>query len=269
MTPVELLILVGIIVLARVILSVPAIVQRSPRAQHVAHEFLDPFIIAGIAAWFLISFVARTYYIPSGSMVQTLACGDVLLVDKFEYRFHAPHEGDIVVFPPPLPSQDDFIKRVIGLPGDTLRISGGVVYRNGVALAEPYIAHTASYVPEMAACSGGQPVMAPPARPTYDLAVRNYGIYVNLHDGGGWEPLDPSQANIPPRSMWIAPNRIPPHCFIMLGDNRNDSEDSHVWGFAQDAGRFASGPRKGQTAGFTGRAFLIFWPPSQVRILHG
>ncbi len=46
---------------------------------------------------------------------------DVLLVDKFEYRFHTPHEGDIVVFPPPIPTPDDFIKRVIGLPGDTLR----------------------------------------------------------------------------------------------------------------------------------------------------
>ncbi|MBV8721395.1 MAG: hypothetical protein JO277_04540, partial [Candidatus Eremiobacteraeota bacterium] len=51
------------------------------------------------------------------------------------------------------------------------------------------------------------------------------------------------------------------------GDNRNDSEDSHIWGFAQDDAAFASGPRKGESAGFTGRAFLIFWPPSQARVL--
>ncbi len=53
----------------------------------------------------------------------------------------------------------------------------------------------------------------------------------------------------------------------MRGDNRNDSEDSHVWGFAQDAGTFATGPRAGESAGFTGRAFLIFYPLSQMKIL--
>jgi len=85
--------------------------------------------------------------------------------------------------------------------------------------------------------------------------------------GVGWQRLDPSDANVPPRSAWSAPDRIPAHCYIMLGDNRNDSEDSHIWGFAQDSGRFATGPRTGAGAGFTGRAFLIFWPPSQAKIL--
>lgn len=270
MTPIELLILVAVIVVARIVLSLPPLVAQSQgRTQHIAHEYLDPFIVAGLAAWFLISYVARTYYIPSASMVATLACGDVLLVDKFEYRFHAPNEGDVVVFPPPLVSPDDYIKRVIGLPGDRLRITHGIIYRNGVALSEPYIVHTPAYASEMRACSGGGPAEISPERPTYDLQVRNYNIYVNQNDGGGWQPLDPSQANIPPRAMWTAPDRIPPHSYIMLGDNRNDSEDSHVWGFAQDSGRFATGPRKGQPAGFTGRAFLIFWPPSQVRVLHG
>lgn len=246
MTPFELLVVVLVIAFARVLLSLPVVIARSKgRSRLIAHEYLDPFIYAGIAAWFLITFVARTYYIPSGSMEPTLGIGDVLLVDKFEYRFHAPREGDIVVFPPPLPSPDDFIKRVIGVPGDTLKVQSGTVYRNGRPLTEPYISE----------------------RPDYDLEVRNYEIYVN--DGGGWESLDPTRANIPPRSLWTAPNRIPPHCYIMFGDNRNDSEDSHVWGFAQDSGTFASGPEKGRPAGFTGRAFLIFWPPSQARILHG
>jgi signal peptidase I len=260
LTPYELLGFVLIIAIARLVMSLPPIVARSNgRTKVVAHEWLDPFIIAGLAAWLLITFVARTYYIPSGSMVPTLGCGDVLLVDKFEYRFHSPREGDIVVFPPPIPSPDDFIKRVIGLPGDTFRISGGTVYRNGVALNEPYIAHGANYDSEIQGCRS----LPSPSRPEYELEVKNYGIYV---DG---TPLDPMQANIPPRSMWTAPNRIPPHCYIMLGDNRNDSEDSHIWGFAQDTGVFDAGPRRGQAAGFTGRAFLIFWPPSQARVLHG
>jgi Signal peptidase, peptidase S26 len=95
--------------------------------------------------------------------------------------------------------------------------------------------------------------------------VRDYGVYVSY--GAGWQRLDSGSANIPPQSMWTAPDRIPPHCYIMLGDNRNDSEDSHIWGFAQDAGAFATGPRKSENGGFTGRAFLIFWPPSQARVL--
>ena len=244
MTPVELLIIVAAILIARIVMSVPAIVARtSGRSSHIAHEYLDPFIVAGIAAWFLISYVARTYYIPSASMVPTLEIGDVLLVDKFEYRFHKPNEGDVVVFPPPIPTPDDFIKRVVGLPGEQFRISGGTVYINGKPLAEPYIA----------------------AKPDYDLRVANYGIQVN--DGFGWHPLSSDEANIPPKSQWTSPNTIPPNCYLMFGDNRNDSEDSHVWGFAQDAGTFATGPRAGEHASFTGRAFLIFYPLSQMKIL--
>ena len=102
MTPVELLGIVAVIGVARAILSLrPVVAGSSGRSTAIAREFLDPFIIAGLAAWVLITFVARTYYIPSGSMLPTLQIHDVLLVDKFEYRFHRPNEGDIVVFPPP------------------------------------------------------------------------------------------------------------------------------------------------------------------------
>lgn len=243
MTPQELLAIVAAIAIARVVLSLrPVIAGSKGRSTTIAREFLDPFIIAGLAAWVLITFVARTYYIPSGSMLPTLAIHDVLLVDKFEYRFHEPRRGDIVVFPPPIPTPDDFIKRVIGRPGDTLAVRAGTVYVDGAALKEPYIAE----------------------KPAYELAVRDYGVYVSY--GSGWQRLDPSSANIPPKSMWTAPDRIPPHCFLMFGDNRNDSEDSHIWGFAQDGGRFATGLRSGEAAGFTGRAFLIFWPPSQAHV---
>jgi signal peptidase I len=246
MTPTELLAIVAAIAIARIVLSLrPVVAGSGGRSTAIAREFLDPFIVAGVAAWILITFVARTYYIPSGSMLPTLQIHDVLLVDKFEYRFHHPNEGDIVVFPPPIPTPDDFIKRVIGRPGDTLSIGMGNVYLNGNLLHEPYI--------------------TPDHRPAYELAVRNYGIYVSY--GAGWQRLDPGSANVPPRSMWTAPDRIPPHCYIMLGDNRNDSEDSHIWGFAQDGGQFLTGPRKGESGGFTGRAFLIFWPPSQARVL--
>jgi signal peptidase I len=245
MTPIDLLGLVAIILVARVALSLrPVTVASNGRSVAIAKEYLDPFIYAGLAAWLLITFVGRTYYIPSASMVPTLKVHDVLLVDKIGYRFHVPHEGDIVVFPPPIPTPDDFIKRVIGLPGERLRVTKGVVYINDVALAEPYIAE----------------------KPAYDLKVENYGIQVN--DGYGWRALDPSSANIPPKSAWTSPDTIPPNCYLMFGDNRNDSEDSHIWGFAQFSGTFQSGPRAGERAGFTGRAFVIFWPLDQMTILH-
>ena len=122
MTPYQLLGLVAIIVIARVILTVrPVAAASNGRSATLAKEYLDPFIYAGVAAWLLITFVARTYYIPSASMVPTLEVHDVLLVDKFEYRFRKPQQGDIVVFPPPIPTPDDFIKRSLAREASFVR----------------------------------------------------------------------------------------------------------------------------------------------------
>jgi signal peptidase I len=240
MSPGLLLGIVAAFALARLIITWRPALVPAQAARATAREYLDAFIVAGLVALLIVTFLGRPYFIPSASMEPTLQIHDVLLVDKLEYRFRQPAAGDIVVFPPPLASPDDFIKLVIGRPGDTLSIAGGVVKRNGIALHEPYIA---------------QP-------PNYTLEIKNYGIVV---DG---TPLDPAIANIPPKSAWTAPDRIPPHCYFMMGDNRNDSEDSHAWGFAQDAGTFATGERKGEAAGFTGRAVLLIWPFTRVRILH-
>ena len=248
MTPLELLGLIAVFAIVRVAISirpeaaVAAGVEAPvhPTTRTVLREYLDAFIVAGLVALFLITFVVRTFFIPSGSMEPTLQIHDVLLVNEFEYRFGKPHEGDVVVFLPPVVTTNDFIKRTIGLPGDQIRVHNGVVYRNGVAMDEPYIAE----------------------KPNYELQVRDYGIYV---DGN---PLDSTMANIPPRSMWSAPDRIPNGFYLMFGDNRNNSEDSHVWGFAQTGGVFQGGQVKGQKASFTGHAFLLFWPLNRIRILR-
>ncbi len=250
MTPIELLGLICIFAVVRLVISlrpVPATTvgttaeATEPRASSliVIREYLDAFIVAGLVALFLITFVVRTFYIPSGSMEPTLQIHDVLLVNEFEYRLTQPHDGDIVVFPPPIPTTNDFIKRLMAGPGQTLRIHKGIVYRDGKALVEPYIAE----------------------KPIYELQIRDYQIFV---DGS---PLDPEEANVPPRQDWTAPDRIPANCYFMMGDNRNNSEDSHIWGFAQLHGRFAAGPERGKAAGFTGHAFLLFWPPNRIRIL--
>jgi len=246
-TPLELLALIALFAIVRVAISIkPEPVTaagettRPPSARTVIREYLDAFIVAGLVALFLITFVVRTFFIPSGSMEPTLQIHDVLLVNEFEYRFTKPHEGDIVVFPPPLIQPNDFIKRTIGLPGDQLRVHQGIVYRNGVAMNEPYIAE----------------------KPNYEMVIRDYGVFVDS------TRLDPSMANIPPRNKRSAPDRIPEGCYWMMGDNRNNSEDSHIWGFAQTAGTFYSGARAGQKASFTGHAFLIFWPLNRLRILR-
>ncbi len=176
-------------------------------------------------------------------MVPTLRVGDVLLVNELDYRLHAPRPEDIAVFMPPIDSNgNEFIKRVMGVPGDTIRISDGTVYRNGKALVEPY-------------------EKEPPA---YDLEIKDYSIYLN------GVPLDPAVANVPPKSFWRAPNRIPDGFYFMLGDNRNYSDDSHVWGFAQTRGHYAAGPlaHHDVEASFAGHAFLIFWPLNRLSILH-
>ena len=105
--------------------------------------------LAIIAAALLVAFVIKTYlvqafYIPSGSMEQTLNIGDRVLVNKVSYHMHDVHRGDIVVFERP-PNEGgsadikDLIKRVIGLPGDTIEARDGVVYINDQPLSEPYV----------------------------------------------------------------------------------------------------------------------------------
>jgi signal peptidase I len=248
-TPLELLALIAVFAIVRVAISIrtdrtpagPGVeTPPGPSTRTVIREYLDAFIVAGLVALFLITFVVRTFFIPSGSMEPTLQVSDVLLVNEFEYRFTKPHHGDIVVFPPPIISPNDFIKRTIGLPGDQLRVHDGTVYRNGVALVEPYIYD----------------------RQNYELEVKNYGIYI---DG---TPLDPAMANIPPREKRTAADRLPADCYIMFGDHRTNSADSHAWGCAQTGGTYYSGQRKGEKASFTGHAFLLFWPLNRIRILH-
>ena len=211
--------------IARLTLSSKPFAQRPVAA---ARGYLDALIVAALAALFLITFVIRTFYIPSVSMVPTLQVRDVLLVDEIAYRLHRPGSGEIAVFTPPIAAGgSDFVKRVIGVPGDSITISNGTVYRNGAALHEPY---------------DNQP-------PSYDLAIRQYDIVVN------GSQLDPHTADIPPRALWQFPNRIPNGFYLVLGDNRNYSDDSHVWGFAR-------------ASGFIGRAFMIVWPSGRLRVLE-
>ncbi|HEY1465546.1 MAG TPA: signal peptidase I [Acidimicrobiales bacterium] len=118
----------------------PAPKRRTGRSWFIE---LVVIVVVVLGASFLVrTFVVQTFYIPSGSMIPTLQVGDRILVDKLSYHLHGVGRGDIVVFSkPPLEQQNinDLVKRVIGLPGDTISSVNGQVYINGKLLAEPWL----------------------------------------------------------------------------------------------------------------------------------
>lgn len=110
-------------------------------------ELLSIVIIAFVLAMVLRTFVIEGRIIPSESMLPTIQVKDRVMVNKFIYRFKEPERGDIVVFAPPeaLNTDQDYIKRVIGLPGDSVEMKNGKVYINDRPLKEPYLAEALNY----------------------------------------------------------------------------------------------------------------------------
>jgi signal peptidase I len=117
----------------------------TPRQSRWLREAIIVVVVAVLVALLLRAFVVQTFFIPSGSMAPTLQVGDRILVNKLSYHLHAVGRGDIVVFSrPPAencggPEVNDLVKRVIGLPGETLSLSGGHVYVDGRRLDESWL----------------------------------------------------------------------------------------------------------------------------------
>ena len=113
----------------------------------IIREFASIVLISFLLAMILRAFVIEGREIPSGSMLPTLQIGDKVLLNKFIYHFKDPARGDIVVFTPPeeIGQEGPFIKRVIGLPGETVEVRDGKVFINGAALKEPYLAEPPMY----------------------------------------------------------------------------------------------------------------------------
>ncbi len=102
-------------------------------------ELLEQILIAGVLAFLIITFVVQSFRVDGPSMEPTLHDGQRLFVNKFIYRFKTPQRGDIIVFNPKGVSGTRFIKRIIGLPGETVEIHGGKVFVDSNALDEEYI----------------------------------------------------------------------------------------------------------------------------------
>lgn len=102
-------------------------------------ETIETVLWALVLALILRTFVVQAFWIPSGSMIPTLEVGDRVLVAKFWYSFTEPKRGQLFVFKYPVDPKRDFVKRIIGLPGETLEIRNGTVFIDGQALREEYV----------------------------------------------------------------------------------------------------------------------------------
>lgn len=117
-------------------------------------DWIVSILIAVVLAFFIRYFIVELYMVEGPSMRPTLISGERLVVNKFLYRFKAPERGEIIVFRYPRDPSRDFIKRVIGVPGDTIEVKDGRVIRNGEVLDESYIlertkgSYPAAKVPE-------------------------------------------------------------------------------------------------------------------------
>jgi signal peptidase I len=96
-------------------------------------------VVLAVILYFGISFAVQAVHVEGLSMFATLYNNDYLIANKIDYRLHAPQRGDIIILRPPTSNSQDFIKRIIALPGERLLITDGVVYINGHKLDEPYL----------------------------------------------------------------------------------------------------------------------------------
>jgi signal peptidase I len=104
------------------------------KMRYFMKEWVEPIVIAVILALIIRTFIVQAFKIPTGSMRMTLMEGDRILVSKFIYKFKEPKRGDVIVFVSPEDKKKDFIKRLIGLPGEKVEISNGTILINGKAV---------------------------------------------------------------------------------------------------------------------------------------
>jgi signal peptidase I len=174
--------------------------EPSQEANSVKRFFIDLLetIVLAVVLFVAINAVSARVRVDGFSMVPTLQDGEYVLVNRLAFHNSLPDRGDIIVFVSPQTPDLDLIKRVIGLPGDTVKISNGTVQVNGQVLDEPYIA----------------------AAPIYS---------------GEW--------------------RVSEGKLFVLGDNRNDSSDSHAWGLLP-------------VDNVIGKAILIYWPIPEWNLIN-
>jgi signal peptidase I len=194
-------------------------------------EVLRSLLSILVVALFALTFLLQPFRIPSESMEHTLLVGDFLLVNKMIYGdnpgfwshllpYRPIHPGDIIVFHFPIDPSEHVVKRVIGVPGDHIRLVNGTVYRNGQALSEPYVANEPS----------------PPDAFRDQFPLHTYTD--SSIDSHWWLDMRSDVQN--------GELIVPANSYFVLGDNRNHSRDSRYWGFVPQAN-------------IVGRPFVIYF----------
>jgi len=206
-----------------------------------AREYFESLVITVILALFGTTFIIQAFKIPTPSMEDNLLVGDHLLVNKFMFGakgslvdgvlpFKAIHRGDVIVFKYPKDLSKHYVKRVIGLPGDHVKIVNKQVFVNGKALVEPYKVHKAPLG-----------VYADPGRDSFP--PRPHGQHPSGIEEYWYEDYVQGDELVVPEGHYFA-----------MGDNRDNSSDSRYWGFV---------PREN----IVGKALIIYWsyetPPDQ------
>jgi len=212
--------------------------QTQPQHRHrestTISEYLESLLVTVILALFGTSFIVQAFKIPSPSMENTLMVGDHLLVNKFVFGgtgawyekllpYRPLKRGDIIVFKFPYADHQHFVKRVIGLPGDRLKLTDQRVYINGKLLNEPYVVHDpgAGYDPlNYSFPPVGSPLYISRVQPEWAREIRKY--------------LQGDELVVPPGR------------YFAMGDNRDNSWDCRYWGFVDHNA-------------IMGRPFLIYW----------
>jgi signal peptidase I len=324
------LVAVGLLLMARLLLQW----AQRPSLENTAREFIESAVIAIVVVFLVIRpYFFQAYFIPSASMRPTLLESDRILVNKLATRLGNPQRGEIIVFRPPadrVPEPKDYIKRVVGLPGEVIEVvpprllvdgktllrltqesssqvsernfqqgevgftyplrGGDVTLSNEAATVNSGLDQDVKvivYGPQDvireevdAVYLNGEPVRVvafPPLVPSQDLTrwggdadlegtvysvngnprlILVRGRKLSLDPGhvlvDGQRLKEPYLAEPPEYAM--GPVQIPPEHYFMMGDNRNQSFDSHSWG-PLPADRII------------GRADLLFWPPSRIRLI--
>jgi signal peptidase I len=184
-------------------------------------EWAKSFTMTVLVIIVVRTFLIDIFRIPSSSMEGTLLVGDILFVNKLAYGaevpltdrrlppMHAPQRGEVIVFKWPLDHAKPFVKRLVGLPGDTIAMRQGHLQVNGVAQSEQF--------------SHRIPGVAEPMAMEFDWLRR--ALLPDAHASPGAHPT---------RNTW-GPLVVPAHNFFVLGDNRDNSSDSRYWGFVSDS----------------------------------
>lgn len=203
------------------------IAKEAASKEPLAVEYAKSFFPVLFIVFFLRSFLVEPFQIPSGSMIPTLQVGDFILVNKFAYGLRVPvlnktfipvgkpHRGDVMVFFPPHQPKTYFIKRVIGIPGDKVRYANNVLYLNGVEIKQEFVKK---------------------AFPEWGSFCMNYRLQLTvvneIIDGipHKMQKCDqPSQLSAVDKTWTVEEGH-----YFMMGDNRDNSGDSRVWGTVSD-----------------------------------